>query len=80
MPHHGDFIPVKEPQYPLSRRLVGPKSSVERREKLWPSLRLEPHTVWSIASFHTNYTAPAPKNSKWKGKNQDNKNISQVGE
>jgi hypothetical protein len=59
----GRFTPVKEPRYPLNRKLGGPQSwsgQFCRREKVLPLPGLEHRTVQDVASAYTDYDIPAP--------------------
>jgi hypothetical protein len=54
VPHPDHFTPRKETQYPLYRRLGGPRDQCGWARKILPTLRFEPSTVQPVASHYTN--------------------------
>ena len=57
-PRPGRFIPGKETQYPLYRRLGGPQGRSGRVRKIFPPPGLDPRTVQPVESRYTDYTIP----------------------
>jgi hypothetical protein len=58
--------PVKEPRYPLDRKLVGPETGQDDVEKrkiltLLGLVNPDPSVIQPVASRYTNYAIPAPR-------------------
>ena len=60
--------PVKEPQYPMYRRLVGPQGRSVRVRKTSSPLEFDARTVQTVASRYTVYTIPAHQGVRCLGK------------
>jgi len=67
-PRPSRFIPGKETQYPLCRRLGAHQSRSEHRRKTLPSPGFDPPTVQPVASRYNNYSIPVHKIGKCKSK------------
>jgi hypothetical protein len=63
-PRPGRFTPGKETQYPLYRRLVGPRAGLDGCGKSRRPLGSDPRTVQAVGSRYTGYAIPA-HNELW---------------